>query len=172
MPFSMTKKRNPNSMTTPCHITFLPKLNLIGKSIVTNRTKNNTYELWKAFKQELSRIAISNPEYYYAVEQYSNTYFDSYHPEKPYNQWACITVPDGITLPTNWNNLIVSEGLYAIFKYKGTAADAHHTIRSIHEAWLPISGYVLANRPHYALMHSDYDPLNPTAEEHFYIPIH
>ncbi len=53
----------------------------------------------------------------------------------------------------------------------GPASKGPETYRNIFETWLPASGYVLDNRPHFAVMGEKYRNEDPDSEEEIWIPI-
>jgi AraC family transcriptional regulator len=67
--------------------------------------------------------------------------------------------------------LNISEGLYAIFDYKGPANAALPFFRYIFETWLPASDYAIDNRPHFAMMGEKYRGNHPDSEEEIWVPV-
>jgi AraC family transcriptional regulator len=59
-------------------------------------------------------------------------------------------------------------GLFAVFSHKGPDSSI---FQYIYTQWLPQSGYVLDNRPHFEKLPSGYIPGHPDSEEEIYIPI-
>jgi AraC family transcriptional regulator len=66
---------------------------------------------------------------------------------------------------------LLFEGLYAIFLHKGPASQGLKTYNYIFLNWLPESGYVLDDRPHFAIMGPKYLHEDPASEEEIWIPV-
>jgi AraC family transcriptional regulator len=62
-------------------------------------------------------------------------------------------------------------GLYAVFLHKGAASTGQKTFQYIFEMWLPNSGYLLDNRPHFEILGAKYKNEDPNSEEEVWIPI-
>jgi AraC family transcriptional regulator len=61
-------------------------------------------------------------------------------------------------------------GLYAVFNYKGLNTDNRIFIHIFTE-WLPSSGYVLDERPHFEILGEKYKNNDPESEEEIWIPV-
>lgn len=62
-------------------------------------------------------------------------------------------------------------GTYAVFQYKGMAANFPKVWQNIFTQWLPNSRYVLDDRAHFEKLPENYNPLDPNAEEEIWIPV-
>ncbi len=69
------------------------------------------------------------------------------------------------------DQLVIPEGLYAVFSYVGKPSEAQAFFKYIYGSWLPGSDYLLDNRPHFALMGKDYKGEDPDSKEEFWIPV-
>ena len=67
--------------------------------------------------------------------------------------------------------IIILEGLYAVFQYKGKGSEAASAYQYILGSWMPNSDYILDNRPHFALMGEKYKNEDPDSEEELWFPI-
>lgn len=67
-------------------------------------------------------------------------------------------------------NCLSSEGLYAVFDYKGSS-EVHKFIQYIYTSWLPNSEYKLDHRPHFEVLGEKYKNNDPNSEEEIWIPI-
>jgi AraC family transcriptional regulator len=65
---------------------------------------------------------------------------------------------------------ILQGGLYAVFDYKGLNTD-NSIFQYILGIWLPVSDYVLDNRPHFEVLCDKYKNNDPISEEEIWIPI-
>ena len=61
-------------------------------------------------------------------------------------------------------------GLYAVFDYKGLPGNPE-IFQYIFTEWLPGSGYLLDNRPHFEVIGAKYKANSPESEEEIWIPI-
>ncbi len=67
--------------------------------------------------------------------------------------------------------LVLPQGLYAVFHYKGKPSEAEETFKYIYGVWLLNSIYEMDNRPYISLMGNKYKGEDPDSEEEFWIPI-
>jgi AraC family transcriptional regulator len=108
----------------------------------------------------------------YSVEIYNDRdLFANFNPNKEFEKWAAVRVREFDSVPDGMETLIIPEGLYAVFPYKGKASEASDTYRYIFTEWIPNSDYELDNRPHFALMGEKYKNEDPDSEEELWIPI-
>jgi AraC family transcriptional regulator len=107
----------------------LKEKKLIGKKLTMSLSYNKTPELWQSFMPKRKEIRNNINSDFYSVE-----------------------VNDFNTVPDDMETLILSEGLYAVFIYKGPSSAAPKLYWNIFENWLPESDYLLDSRPHFALM--------------------
>lgn len=75
------------------------------------------------------------------------------------------------SVPEKMKTLVIPSGLYAVFNYKGSAAEAAKFYQYIFATWLPDSDYILDNRPHFALMGEKYKNDSQDSEEEIWIPL-
>jgi AraC family transcriptional regulator len=55
--------------------------------------------------------------------------------------------------------------------HKGAASTGQKIFQYIFETWLPNSGYLLDNRPHFEILGAKYKNEDPDSEEELWIPI-
>ena len=91
--------------------------------------------------------------------------------QTPFDEWAAVEVSNFTVVPNGMETYLVPGGVYAIFIIQGSASQSSQTMEYIFGEWLPKSGYDLDNRPHLAIMGSDYKPDNPDAKEEIWIPV-
>lgn len=128
-------------------------------------------ELWRDFMPRRDEIANRTGNEYYSVEVYAAHFFEPFDPHRPFQKWAAIEVSEITDLPHDMETLLLPGGRYAVFHYRGTAADAPATYGYIFDTWLPKSGYTLDHRPHLAVMGDKYHPNRPDSEEDIWIPV-
>ncbi len=159
-------------MTNPKIIT-LPETHLLGHSIQTTLTKNESKQLWTTFRQDLSKTAYSAAHTFYNVHQYKNLdFFKQYSPNTEFIKWACTKLNPDLACPDGFKSLQIETGLYAIFEHHGSVLDFNRTMTFILQEWLPNSEYVLDHRAHFEVLDHRYlGPMNPDSVEDVYIPI-
>ena len=67
--------------------------------------------------------------------------------------------------------LVAPAGLYAVFIHRGPPSEGPKTYQHIFGVWLPQSGYVLDERPHFAVMGAKYKHDAADSEEELWIPV-
>ena len=145
---------------------------LVGKSIKTSFANNQTSELWRNFMPGKDAIENTVSNDLYAVEIYDSTqFFKHYDPNKEFEKWAAIEVNNFDSVPENMETLVIPEGLYAVFAYKGKGSEATKTYQYILGTWIPNSEYELDDRPHFALMGKKYKNEDPDSEEELWFPV-
>ena len=120
------------------------------------------------------RNKISNKanSFLYSVQVFeSEKYFDQFSPEVKFDKWAAVEVATFSEIQDEMETLVIPEGLYAVFEYKGPANAALPFFQYIFQTWLPASEYSLDNRPHVALMGEKYRGNNPDSEEEIWVPV-
>lgn len=153
-------------------IETLQKLKLIGKKVNTSFTGNRTRELWQSFMPRRAEIENAIGSELYSVEIYNDTgFFKNFNPAKEFEKWAAVKVSDFNALPDEMDTLVIPEGLYAVFHYKGKPSEARATYQYIYANWIPNSEYDLDDRPHFAIMGEKYKGEDPDSEEELWIPI-
>ncbi|MDF0707158.1 GyrI-like domain-containing protein [Flagellimonas okinawensis] len=153
-------------------IQTLPSNLLVSKKSITSFAKNNTFELWRSFSPRKKEIDYAINKDSYAVEIYpTTTFFQNFDPTRKFEKWAAIAVSKVEQIPEGMEILTVSEGLYAVFHYKGKPSKVMVAFRYIYGEWLPNSQYEMDNRPYFSLMGDKYKGEHPESEEEFWIPI-
>jgi DNA gyrase inhibitor GyrI len=57
---------------------------------------------------------------------------------------ACISIPEGVSLPKNIGSLIIPGGRYASYAFKGTIQGVFKSLFAFKHEWLDQSGYEIA----------------------------
>ena len=79
-------------------------------------------------------------------------------------------VGDFHLLPDGMDTLIIPDGQYAVFDYKGLSTNPA-IFQYIFSKWLPQSGYLLNDRPHFEVLGHRYKNNDPNSEEEIWIPV-
>lgn len=145
---------------------------LAGRRARMSLARDTTRELWKGSMPELGQIAARSGSDLYSVEVYGGMdFFRKFDPQREFEKWAAVPIPEEIPLPEGFETLIIPSGLYAVFHFRGRASQIRETYQYILGKWLPQSGYVLVDRPHMAVMGTGYKGEHPDSEELLYIPV-
>jgi AraC family transcriptional regulator len=152
-------------------ICLLTEKKLVGKQMTMSFSNNRTGELWRSFMPHRKEIGNSNEPDLFSVEIYPEGFFDLFTPEATFDKWAAVEVTEFGDEPTGMEALALPCGIYAVFIYKGRSSEAQSFYRYIFETWLPSSGYILDNRPHFARMGEKYRNNDPESEEEIWIPV-
>ncbi|MGB8704819.1 MAG: GyrI-like domain-containing protein [Gillisia sp.] len=150
----------------------LEETRLVGKGSEMNFSGNKTRELWEGFMPNLKKVKNREDDKLYSVEIYNDPFFfENFDPEKKYEKWAGVKVSNLQNIPEGLEKLVIPQGKYAVFNYKGKPGDAEGTYRYIFRDWLPNSEFSLDDRPHLAIMEAKYKKDDPNAEEELWIPV-
>lgn len=143
---------------------------LIGHRITMSLADNKTFALFNGFMPKRFEIKNTASPEIFCLKTYPAGYFQNFSPAAPFEKWALMEVTDHSIVPEGMETFIVPEGLYAIFHYKGLNTD-FSIFEYIFREWLPNSGYVLDDRPHFDVMGDKYKNNDPASEEDLYIPV-
>lgn len=144
---------------------------LTGISSSMSLASNTTFELWRKFmprRKEISNVIDTN---LYSISSYDNGYFANFNPATEFEKWAAVAVSDFDDVPDGLEAFTIPKGKYAVFHYKGTPENGAEAFKYIFQQWLPQSGYLLDNRPHFELLGEKYKNNSPESEEEIWIPI-
>ena len=142
-----------------------------GKRVMMSFSNNKTYELWRNFMPERSKINNNIGTELYSIEIYPPLFFDKFNPEAEFEKWAAVEVTDFDSIPEGMETLVSSEGLYAVFVHKGPASSASKTYQYIFETWFPNSDFLIDNRPHFYIFPPLLQNEGPDSEEELWIPV-
>ncbi len=153
-------------------IITIPSKKLVGQKLRMSAINDRTFELWQSFMPARNEIPNVINKFLYSVQVFdSEKYFDQFSPEAEYDKWAAVEVPEFVKPPTGMETLVIPEGLYAVFDYKGPANAALSFFQYIFETWIPSSEFAVDNRPHFALMGEKYRGNSPESEEEIWVPV-
>ncbi len=130
----------------------------------------NVGELWKNFMFARQKaINFPNGDLISAAI-YPSDYFANYDPANIFEKWAATEVSSLDNVPKDMEILVLPDGLYAVFDYKGASED-NSIFHYIFGSWLPNSEYLLDDRPHFEVLGDKYKNNNPDSEEEIWLPI-
>ncbi len=151
---------------------LVQKKQLIGIRRKMSFTKMDPSSIWETFMPRKKEIPFIKNNFLFSVEVYdSESYFAHFDPTAEFEKWAAVEVDSIAEPPEKMELLIIPEGEYAVFTYKGRAQDAFTFYQAIYSEWLPTSSHKLASRPHFARMGDLYKKDDRESEEEIYIPI-
>ncbi len=150
-------------------IVTVPEKKLIGKRVTMSLAENQISTLWRSFlpfKKDVKNTVSSDT---ISMSVYSEPLrLGDLH--QHFDKWAAVEVSDFDNVLDGMETFTLAEGLYAVFHYQGLSTDNSIFI-SIFGTWLPNSGYVLDERPHFEVLGSKYKNGDPNSEEDIWIPI-
>jgi AraC family transcriptional regulator len=142
----------------------------IGMSMKMSLVQDSTGELFKTFmprKKEIRGLKNSNV---LDLRVYDDTYFLEFNPSAVFMKYALVECNQITEIPNGMEVYDFKGGDYAVFEYKGLAAD-----KSIYEyifrEWLPNSKYDLDNRPHFEVLGLKTKLNDSDSEEEIWLPI-
>lgn len=150
----------------------LKETKLIGKNLKMSFVNNRTFELWKSFSPNRKEIQNHVNTNLFSVDIYPRSdFFEQFNSNEEFEKWAAVEVANFGLIPNEMEKLVIPEGKYAVFHYKGKPSEAQATFQFIYGTWLPNSQYKMDDRPYFALMGEKYKGENSDSEEEFWIPI-
>jgi AraC family transcriptional regulator len=153
-------------------IKTLAETKLLGKHITMTFANIKTRALWQSFMPHRHEIKNRVGSDFYSIEVYNNPhFFEQFDLDEPFEKWAAVPVSDYTHVPSGMHSIVLPEGLYAVFLYKGKASEAQPMYQYIFADWIPNSPYQLDDRPHFAVMGDKYKHDHPDSEEELWIPI-
>lgn len=148
----------------------LSEKKLIGKRLTMSLANNRTGELWASFLPKRKNIFTHLTNDLISLQVYPPTHFSDFKLTNVFEKWATVEVSNFDSIPDDLEPLVLNGGLYAVFDYKGSSNDPS-IFQYIFGSWLPSSGYVLDDRPHFEILGEKYKNNDPTSEEEIWIPI-
>ncbi len=127
--------------------------------------------MWQSFmpSRTLIKNAVSND--LYSLQLYPPGFFAQFDPGAEFIKWAAVEVPDFNEMPPGMESFSLSPGMYAVFLYKGAASEAGEMFHYIFNTWLPSSGYLLDERPHFEILGEKFHRNSAESEEEIWIPV-
>ncbi len=139
----------------------------------TSLLQNNAKKIWSQFMPRRNSIKHKKNTSFLSIQVYPKGLdMADFTPQTEFITRAGIEVTNLSLIPEGMDSFIIPQGLYAIFEHQGATRDFHKTSKYIYEEWLPTSGYVLDDRPHFEVLDERYlGPDHPDSIEDVYIPI-
>lgn len=147
-----------------------PGKNLVGIRLSMSLAANRTGELWQNLMPRRKEITNRTTTDYISMTVYDSDYFTRFNPAKTFDKWAAVEVHDFNHLPEGMETFVLPAGPYAVFHYQGPGNNPS-IFSHIFETWLPSSGFIIDNRPHFEILGENYKVMDPNAEEEIWIPV-
>lgn len=160
---------NSNSEITPRFMTT-PGKKLVGIRLSMSLAANRTGELWQNLMPRRKNIANRVGADLISMSVYPTDYFTRFKPDKPFEKWAAVEVNEFKHVPDGMETFELPGGLYAVFHYQGPGNDPS-IFSHIFGSWLPASGFIIDDRPHFEILGENYKVMDPNAEEEIWIPV-
>jgi len=155
----------------PPEIVALGEKKLTGISMKMSFAFNKTPELWRSFMPRRKEILNATGNDMFSVQLYDHGFFENFDPGKEFEKRAAAEVTDHDHIPQWMEAFILPAGLYAVFHYRGNPAEGDKIFRYILGEWLPQSGFILDDRPHFEILGEKYSNISPDSEEDIFIPV-
>lgn len=153
-------------------IISLETTTVVGMKQIMTFAQNTTPLLWRSFMPRRHEIDHKADNNLYSIEIFNNTsFFEQFNPTTAFEKWAAVKVTEVERVPDGMETITIPAGLYAVFQYKGKGSEAMPFFQAIYKDWLPNSGHILDNRPHFALMGEKYKNEHLDSEEEIWVPI-
>ncbi len=153
-------------------IDFTVDKKLVGKHMKMSYADNKTRELWMGFMPHRKEIKNKLSDELISMQVYDNSFdFKNFNINAPFEKWAAVEVASVENVPDEMETFVLPGGLYAIFLYKGLPSEGQKAFQFIFDSWLPLSGYVLDQRPHFEVLGEKYKNGSPDSEEEIWIPV-
>jgi AraC family transcriptional regulator len=144
---------------------------LVGKRQIMSFANYTVGQLWGSFMPIRNEITNKVSANLISMVVYKPNHFENFNPENEFVRWAAVEVTDFENIPNEIETYILSNGLYAVFQYKGLSSGSAAFYQYIYSDWIPNSEFQLDNRPHFEILGEKYKNDDPTSEEEVWIPI-
>ena len=152
-------------------IITLTEKKLVGKRVAMTFANNQTFKLWQSFMPRRKEITNTLTTELISLQVYPQSFdFTFADLNAEFDKWATVEVEDFNTVPNEMETFILTDGLYAVFLYKGLSTDTE-VFQYIYGTWLPNSSYKIDHRPHFEILGEKYRNNDLTSEEEIWIPI-
>lgn len=153
-------------------IEYLEEKKLLGMHLGMTLAGNRTRELWQSFMPRLHEIQNRAGKELISMQVYPPGFnIQEFGMQTEFEKWACTELNSLDHIPEGMESFLLPAGLYAVFLHKGPASRGAESFRYIFGNWLPHSGYVLDQRPHFELLGEKYKNESPDSEEEIWIPV-
>jgi len=149
---------------------MLAETRLVGISLEMSRRNDQTPTLWQKFMPQRGSIPNRTKTSFISMQVYANGPTEVADASASFTKWAAVEVEDFGSVPEGMHSYTLQGGLYAVFDHQGPATDLS-TVIYIFREWLPNSDYLIDDREHFEVLPADYQALDASAQEEFWIPV-
>lgn len=148
-------------------------LKLIGiRSIMSFHNINEeTGKLARQFMPRRHEVKNRVGKHTFSLQNYKNFDFKMFNPTSTFEKWVGVEVMDASVIPEGMELLVIPDGNYLVFNYKGSAQGFPQFWQGLHGHWLPNSKYELDNRPHFEKLPEGYNPMDSESQEEIWVPV-
>lgn len=155
-----------------CRIENLTEKVMIGIHQSMSYANNTTPELWRRFMPRKKEIVNSLDSDLYSIQFYPpGSGPMSGDPYIVFEKWAAVEVSEPFSIPEGMEIMRLPAGKYAVFLHYGPASAFMKSFGFIFYDWLPVSEYLVDDRPHFEVLPGNYLPNDPNTSEEIWIPI-
>lgn len=151
-------------------IEILKEKKLVGLNMKMSLADDKTAQLWRAFGPRIKEINNKLSKDKISMQIYDSRYHQNFSPHKIFEKWATVEVENFDDLPHGINTFRLEKGPYAVFDYKGLSSDPS-VFKYIFLEWLPVSSFLIDERPHFEVLGEKYKNNDWDSEEEIWIPI-
>ena len=148
-----------------------------GKTLLCMRRRfvassQDPASLWGKFRRSLAEMGAHQSGPFFNITCYDPGFeMRNFGPNTAFDRLAAVEVSTGSVAVPHMEIFQIPPGKYARFIHEGPAATFPESLRHFYGAWLPHSGYQLADRPHFEILGPEYRPDDPQAREEVWIPV-
>lgn len=147
------------------------EMKIVGNRQPMSLINNTTGELFRSFMPRVGEIQNRASSDLVCVQNFPADYYSAFNPSTTFEKWAAAEVISFEAVPEGMETTIIPSGLYAVFLFKGSPANAAPFFQNIFMNWFPSSGFVVDHRPHFDILGSKYKNNDPESEEEIWIPV-
>lgn len=152
-------------------IEVIKEKKLVGKKLIMSYADYKIGELWGSFMQRRKEIVNPVSNDLISMVIYKPDHFTDFKPTNKFERWAAVEVEEFENVPGEMERFVLASGLYAIFHYTGSSTSVSNFFQNIFSVWLPESGFVIDDRPHFEVLGDKYRNNDPLSEEDIWIPV-
>ena len=152
-------------------IVLFPEKKGVGCRMTMSSSNLRMKELWGRFMPRRKEVLYVGSPNLISLAVYGPTYFEKFDATHEFERWALVEVENIDQVPDGMEPFLIPRGSYAVFTFKGSSKEVTDFFQFIYTTWLPSSGYVLDQRPHFEILGARYKNEDPESEEEIWIPV-
>ncbi|HAD14584.1 MAG TPA: GyrI-like domain-containing protein [Saprospirales bacterium] len=152
-------------------LTHTPARTFVGISLSMSLLDNKTVELWRQFMPHRHAITGRVGVEMYSLQVYPEGYYQQFNPANAFEKWALVEVVPGTIPPEGMKVFLLPQGDYVMFVHKGDISTFVQKLQYVLQEWIPASGLLLDERPHFEILGEKYRNGDPESEEEVWVPV-